>query len=92
LNKIGLRAWFERMAEEEAPEAPTPKPIDEQKAMEARHIIEDCVLRAVPYGDERCSNCLFYLNPDDELSYCWHPKLRILVGTTWWCQWWEKID
>ena len=53
---------------------------------------DDAVLRAVPNGNERCDNCLYYLNPDAELSYCWHPKLRILVGGEWWCQWWEKQE
>ena len=33
-----------------------------------------------------------YLNPDETLSYCWHPKLRILVGGPWWCQRWEKAE
>ena len=48
--------------------------------------------KGVPYGDEKCGNCLYYLNPDDKLAYCWHPKLRILVGAEWWCQWWEKTE
>ena len=77
------------MDESEAP--PSPKPIDEVRALELKHLAEDAVLRAVPNGDERCTNCLFYLNPDEEISYCWHPKLRLLVGGTWWCQWWEAI-
>ena len=77
--------------DEDVLSTPTPKPIDEQKALELTHLVEDAVLRAVPKGDERCGNCLYYLNPDDELSYCWHPKLRILVGGVWWCQWWEAI-
>jgi hypothetical protein len=32
------------------------------------------------------------MNPDAKISYCWHPKLRILVGGPWWCQWWEKTE
>jgi hypothetical protein len=71
---------------------PEPKPIDEQRALELRHLADDAVLRARPNGDERCSNCLYYLNPDEELTYCWHPKLRILVGAEWWCQWWAAIE
>lgn len=78
------------MANEEA--RPQPKPEDDIRAMELRHVIEDAVLRAVPNGDERCDNCLYYANPDEELSYCWHPKLRILVGGAWWCQWWERLE
>jgi len=77
------------MEDELAP--PSPKPIDETRSLELRHVAEDAVLRALPNGDEQCGNCLYYLNPDEELSYCWHPRLRILVGKSWWCQWWERI-
>jgi len=50
------------------------------------------VLKGEPYlGKERCGNCLYYLNTDNDVSYCWHPQLRILVGDQWWCQWWEAI-
>jgi hypothetical protein len=31
-------------------------------------------------NDEKCGGRLYYLNPDDDISYCWHPQLRILVG------------
>jgi hypothetical protein len=71
---------------------PEPKEIDEKKALELRQLAEDAVLRGNPNGDERCDNCLYYLNTDEKIAYCWHPKLRILVGGTWWCQWWEKIE
>jgi hypothetical protein len=49
------------------------------------------VLKAHPHGDEQCKNCLYYLDVDDSISYCWHPKLRVLVGQDWYCQWWEEI-
>jgi len=29
--------------------------------------------------------------PTADISYCWHQKLRILVGAEWWCQWWDEI-
>ena len=48
----------------------------------------DAVLRGEPYGDERCANCQYYSEVDKKISYCWHMKLRILVGADWWCQWW----
>jgi hypothetical protein len=70
---------------------PEPKEIDEKKAIELRHLAEDATLKGVPYGDEKCGNCLYYLDTDARIAYCWHPKLRILVGTDWWCQWWEAI-
>ena len=71
--------------------APEPKEIDEKLSLELRHLTEDAILRGKPHDDEQCSNCLYYLNPDEDISYCWHTKIRILVGETWWCQWWEKV-
>jgi hypothetical protein len=71
---------------------PEPKEIDEKNWLELHHMAERAVLRGEPYGEEKCGNCLYYLNADDSLSYCWHPQLRILVGASWWCQWWEKIE
>jgi hypothetical protein len=71
---------------------PEPKPIDEKLAIELRHLADNAVLKGVPYGEERCDNCLYYLEPSAQISYCWHPKLRILVGDQWWCQWWETAD
>jgi hypothetical protein len=70
---------------------PEPKPIDEKLAIELRHLADNAVLKGHPSGDERCDNCLYYLENSAELSYCWHSKLRILVGADWWCQWWEAI-
>lgn len=70
---------------------PEPKEIDERLAIELRHLAENAVLRAHPNGGEQCDDCLYYLESSAELSYCWHPKLRILVGADWWCQWWAKV-
>jgi hypothetical protein len=81
------------MADDDLP-LPQPKEIDEKLSLQLRHLAEDAVLRGQPNGpngEERCDNCLYYLNPDEKISYCWHQKLRILVGATWWCQWWEKL-
>src|SRR4051794_27403803 len=71
---------------------PEPKEIDEKRALELSHMMQDNVLKGQPYGDERCDNCLYYMNPDENISYCWHPKLRILVGGRWWRQWGEKAE
>lgn len=69
---------------------PEPKPIDETRSIELRQMAERAVLRGHPMGDERCDNCLYYLDDSQDLSYCWHSQLRILVGAQWWCQWWEQ--
>jgi len=70
---------------------PEPKEIDEKNWMEFQHFIERAVLRGHPSGEEKCQNCLYYLDTDSDLTYCWHQQIRILVGAEWWCQWWEKI-
>ncbi len=70
---------------------PEPKEIDERVAIELRHLADNAVLRGSPSGDEQCENCRYLLEPSRDISYCWHPKLRILVGASWWCQWWEAI-
>jgi hypothetical protein len=71
---------------------PEPKEIDEKNWLELKHMSERAVLKGEPYGAEKCENCLYYLNPLESISYCWHPQLRILVGAAWWCQWWEKVE
>ena len=69
---------------------------DEKKWLELKELMDRAVLRAHPleeFGKKyQCDNCLFYLDNDAELSYCWHPNLRILVGADWWCQWWERVE
>jgi hypothetical protein len=70
---------------------PEPKEIDEQNWVVLGHLISNEVLRGRPQGDERCDNCLYYMDPSTDISYCWHPRVRILVGDQWWCQWWEPI-
>ncbi|HEV8065332.1 MAG TPA: hypothetical protein VGP46_10895 [Acidimicrobiales bacterium] len=70
---------------------PEPKELDEKVAIVLRHLAENAVLRGDPNGEERCENCRYLLEPSADISYCWHPKLRILVGARWWCQWWEEV-
>jgi hypothetical protein len=71
---------------------PEPKEIDEKIALQLRHLADDAMLRGQPSGEERCSNCLYYMEEDKKISYCWHMKLRILVGHDWWCQWWQEQE
>ena len=75
--------------------AAEPTEVDEKKWLEWKDLMERAILRAHPLEEfgkvHRCDNCLYFLDPDAELSYCWHPTLRILVGGNWWCQWWEEI-
>lgn len=72
--------------------APEPTELDERNLRALQIMSADSVLRGQPYGDESCKNCLFYIDTDATIAYCWHPKIRILVGQDWWCQWWEEIE
>ena len=78
------------MADYEIP-PPEPKEIDEKNWLELQHFIDRAVLRGHPNGNEQCNNCLYYLDTDSDLTYCWHQQIRVLVGAQWWCQWWEAI-
>ena len=79
------------MADDALPK-PEPKEIDEKNWLVLKDLLERATLKGHPYqGTEQCNNCLYYLDPDADISYCWHPTLRILVGEQWWCQWWEAI-
>ena len=68
-----------------------PKEIDEKLSVELRHLSTEAGLRGTPSGDARCENCIYYLENTADISYCWHPKLRILVGADWSCAWWDRI-
>ncbi len=46
---------------------PEPKEIDSKKWLELKDVMERATLRGHPYNDERCDNCLYYLDPDDLL-------------------------
>jgi hypothetical protein len=70
---------------------PEPEEIDERLSIELCHMAESAVLKGKPSGEEKCENCRYYLESYKDVSYCWHPKLRILVGSEWWCQWGEAM-
>jgi len=68
---------------------PEPEEIDEKVSMDLRILTTNAGLKGRPSGDACCENCRYYLEPTADISYCWHKRLRILVGAGWWCQWWE---
>lgn len=71
---------------------PEPDEIDGQIHSQLQTVAAAANLRGRPAGEERCDNCRYYLEPGADLSYCWHPTLRILVGDAWWCQWWSAPE
>jgi hypothetical protein len=66
--------------------------VDEARFAEAQRVLKVSALRGSPLEGDHCGSCFYYLEPDDELAFCWHEKLQILVGSTWWCHYWEMRD
>jgi hypothetical protein len=66
--------------------------VDEARFAEAQRVLRVSALRAEPLDDDRCGNCLYYLEPSDAFAFCWHEKLQMLVGVDWWCHFWEMRD
>ena len=76
----------------EALPRPEPAEIDETLSMELRHLPTNAGSRGRPSADERCTNGRYYPETTADVSYCWNPKLRILVGDSWSCQRWEPTS
>lgn len=83
------------------PDLPIPEPTerDEELALAFMRTKDETGLRGFPSsdgaspegGDQRCDNCHFYSDTSQEISYCWHDKLEIMVGGSWWCDRWEAV-
>jgi hypothetical protein len=63
--------------------------VDEVRFADAQRVARLAALRGTPLDDDRCRACYYYLDPDADLAFCWHEKLQILVGSDWWCHFWE---
>jgi hypothetical protein len=66
--------------------------VDEAKFQQAQRALKISALQTEPSDGDRCGTCLYFLEPDSPLAFCWHEKLQILVGEDWWCHYWEMTD
>ena len=66
--------------------------VDETRFADAQRVMKIAALRGSPLDDDHCRNCLYYLEPESHLSFCWQEKVQILVGADWWCHYWEMPD
>jgi hypothetical protein len=64
----------------------------EQENQQFQALMHEAKLKGSPSGDQRCDNCKFYKGEYKKIAYCDHPRLGILVGADWWCQWWEVAE
>jgi hypothetical protein len=69
---------------------PEPEETADRVSMERRILASNAGLNGRLSGDDCCEKRGYNLEPTADFSYCWHQKLRTLVGTNWWCQWWDR--
>jgi hypothetical protein len=66
--------------------------VDEAQFQQMQRVRQRSALTAHPVEGDSCSQCYYYLEPGDPISFCWHEKVSILVGSEWWCQFWEMAE
>jgi len=66
--------------------------VDEARFAAAQRAAKVSALRGKPLDDDRCGTCFYYLEPGADFAFCWQEKLQILVGSEWWCHFWEMRD
>jgi hypothetical protein len=69
--------------ERDAPLEPDDRDVD--LAVAAQQRLGETHLARSSDPDRRCGTCRHYLNPGDDLAYCWHPDQRSLVDAAWVC-------
>lgn len=88
---VGAKWWCDRWEAIGAPDE-VESAEDKREAMTKQFtLVEDNQWVGEPKFGEQCNTCVYYLSPDDSVSYCWHPKLQVGVGFDHWCTWWEEI-
>lgn len=88
---VGGSWWCDRWEEVGAPEEQASQ--EDRTTATTLHVdkVESQQWVDHPTSGEQCNTCLHYLNPDESVSYCWHPELQVGVGFDHWCQGWEQI-
>jgi predicted DNA-binding transcriptional regulator YafY len=66
--------------------------VNEAEFNKAQRIVKVSALRGSPIEGDSCANCYYYLEPGADLAFCWHEKLHIMVGSQWWCHYWEMVE
>jgi hypothetical protein len=66
--------------------------VDEARFADAQRIVKVSALRGTPLEGDACGTCYYFLEPGADLAFCWHEKLQILVGASWWCHYWEMRE
>lgn len=88
---VGGAWWCDRWEQAGTADARESKADQQTAARLHAELVEDQQWTAEPRFGQQCNTCLYYLNPDESVSYCWNPGLQVGVGFDHWCRWWEQI-
>jgi hypothetical protein len=60
-----------------------------QSVQELKQRVENVDLWAYSTNEDRCDNCKFYRALKEDIGYCAHRDVDMVVGGPWWCKLWE---
>ena len=66
--------------------------VDEVRFADFQRVVKVAALRGTALEGDSCRGCYYYLERGADLSFCWHEKVQILVGSNWWCHFWEMTE
>ena len=59
-----------------------------QSVEELKARVEKADLWSASTNDDRCDNCRFYKVLREDIGYCIHKEVDMVVGGVWWCKLW----
>jgi hypothetical protein len=59
-----------------------------QSVEELKQRVENIDLWAYSTNEDRCDNCRFYRVLKEDIGYCAHRDVDMVVGAAWWCKLW----
>ena len=59
-----------------------------QSVEELKARVERADLWSASTNDDRCDNCRFYTILREDIGYCLHKEVDMVVGGPWWCKFW----
>lgn len=59
-----------------------------QSVQDLKTRAEEADLSHESTDEQVCGNCRFYQEMREEIGYCAHQKVDMVVGGEWWCKFW----
>jgi hypothetical protein len=60
-----------------------------QSVQELKARVESIDLWSYSTNEDRCDNCKFYKPLKEDIGYCAHRQVDMVIGGPWWCKLWE---